>query len=111
MGRSALIAAALLSAFVVFRPVFYLVPFGGDTRSLTLRMPAAYGMTGREVECEIRAAELRRVELTRYARCESVPTWRHWLNVRSVDKRPIGIAVAAGLLDSLTGVFVGEFTP
>lgn len=106
------VAVALASAYLAFRPVYYIVPFDdGDTRPLALRVPAAYGMSGREVDCEVRATEMRRAPLTRYARCEPVPAWRHWLYVQSIEKRPLGVAIAAGVLDGLPGVFVGQFAP
>ncbi len=99
---------AIAAAYLAFRPVYNLVPFDGDTRPLALRVPAAYGMSGREMECEIRAAEMRRARLTRDARCVAVPAWRHQLHMRrSVEQRPI----AAAVLDRLAGVLVGEFSP
>jgi len=78
-------AIVLAGAFwFALSPVYYLAPFADDTRPLSLRIPAAYGMSGREVECEIRAAEMRSLRLTANARCVPVAAWRHWLNIREV---------------------------
>lgn len=111
--RRTLIVAvlAIAATYLAFRPIYYIVPFDGDTRPLALRVPAAYGMSGRQTECEIRAAEMRQRPLTQYARCEPVPAWRHGLNVQSIEQRPIGSVIAAGVFDGLARVFVGEFTP
>jgi hypothetical protein len=85
MRSTVLLVGLIIVAWNAFSPVFYLVPYDNDTRSLILRMPSAYGMSGREFECELRAVEMRQTELLRYARCEAVPAWRHWLHLASVE--------------------------
>ncbi|TIP24262.1 MAG: hypothetical protein E5X67_29900 [Mesorhizobium sp.] len=68
--------------FAFFGDRFYLVPtYEIGLRPFAERMPATFALSGREVECEMRAAELRRAEMTRFAQCQAVPLWRHWLNL------------------------------
>lgn len=77
-----LAGAAALAVYVSVGDRFYLVPtYEIGMQPFTDRLPAAYGLDGREVECEMRAAELRRADLTRFAKCEAVPLWRHWWNL------------------------------
>lgn len=80
--RVVLVIAGVAVLYASIGDRFYLIPtYEIGLRPFADRMPAAYGLTGREVECEIRAADLRRAELTRFAKCEAVPLWRHWWNL------------------------------